>query len=51
MITESCYDIQSSINDKLLHSRAEWHVEVVTDNYVDLGPMNCNVNQVVVPED
>jgi len=48
-IIESLYDMQQTVNDKLLNSRAEWHIEVVTDNYIDLGVVNKNVVQIVVP--
>jgi len=50
-IIESCYDIQQSINDKSLKNRANWYVEVVSDNYIDLTDINKDINQIVVPVD
>lgn len=31
--------------------RAEWHIEVLTDNFMDLGPATEFTNQIVVPND
>lgn len=51
-IIESCIEIKKSIaGDGDLENRAEWHVEVLTDNYINLGKMNTDVLQVVVPQD
>jgi len=48
---ESLFDIQLTLRDSHLRDVAEWHVEVVTDNYMDLTEENSNVNQITVPED
>lgn len=50
-ITQSLIDIQNTVNDSALCHIANWIVEVVTDNYMDLGPHNHAVNQIVVPSD
>lgn len=50
-VIESCMDIQKSIwNDGLEH-RAEWHIEVLSDNWLDLGPATSFTDQIVVRSD
>jgi hypothetical protein len=39
------------VNNSALCHLAHWIIEVVTDNYMDLGPHNKAVNQIVVPSD
>jgi hypothetical protein len=50
-ITQSLIDIQETVSHPSISSHAYWIVEVVTDNYMDLGPDNNAVNQIVVPSD
>lgn len=49
-IIESCVDIHKSINCPTLNKRAEWRVEVLSDNLIDMGPATDHVTQIVVPE-
>lgn len=50
-ITNSLIDIQETVNTPEVAKTARWFVEVVTDNYMDLGPLNTAVHQIVVPRD
>jgi len=50
-ITSSLIDIQASVNNSAIANLADWIVEVVTDNWMELGPENNVVNQIVVPSD
>eukprot|EP00801_Mesodinium_rubrum_P003536 Mrub_03536.p1 GENE.Mrub_03536~~Mrub_03536.p1 ORF type:complete len:477 (-),score=41.68 Mrub_03536:6-1331(-) len=50
-ICDSLIDIQEVVTDDRVKRNANWYVEVVTDNYMDLGPKNANVHQIVVPQD
>lgn len=50
-ITQSLIDIQQTVNNPQIHNIANWVIEVVTDNWMDLGPHNNCVNQIVVPSD
>lgn len=49
MVIESLYDIQLTLNDKDLHNAATWIIEVVTDSFIDLTPVNSQIIQIVVP--
>jgi len=44
-------DAWESVCDKQLWDRAEWHLEVLSDNHIDLGPASEFTTQIVVPED
>jgi len=46
---ESLVDMQEVLQDQTLQTAAEWKLELVTDNYIDLTDLNTNVNQIVVP--
>lgn len=48
---ESCHDIINTITDASLSKRAEWILEVVTDNYMELEKHVDNVHQIIVKED
>jgi len=48
-ITSSLNDIQASVNNSSIANLADWIIEVVTDNWIELGPENNGVNQIVVP--
>jgi len=49
VVIESLYDIQLTLNDKDLHNAATWIIEVVTDSFIDLTPVNSQIIQIVVP--
>lgn len=44
-------DIWESIKVPTLYMRAEWKIEVLTDNFMDLGPATEFTTQIVVPND
>lgn len=48
---ESCLDIWKSIKVPSLYIRADWQIEVLTDNHMNLGPATDLVTQIVVPHD
>jgi egghead protein (zeste-white 4 protein) len=50
-ITNSLIDIQQTVNHPEVRNRAQWFIEVVTDNFMELGHENRVVNQIVVPSD
>lgn len=50
-ICESLEDMQKVLNDPTLKAKADWVLEVLTDNYVELGESNRCVSQIVVPKD
>jgi len=49
VVIDSLQDIQLTLSDSHLREVAEWHVEVVTDAFMDLTDVNSKVNQIIVP--
>jgi len=49
-IIESCSDMDQTLEDPELNARAEWKLEVVTDNRMDIAEHAPHVNQIVVPD-
>jgi len=44
-------DAWNSVRDQQLWERAEWHIEVLADNHMDLGPAAEFTTQIVCPTD
>jgi len=51
LVIESLFDIQKTLSDPGLQSAADWKVELVTDNFMDITELNSDVRQIVVPTD